>query len=326
MDTNVEQNQLQTINESPQSLITLAINKGASIEQLEKLMAMKERYDAQMANKTFLSAIANFQKDVPEITKSKQVGYTNKTGGFTGYKFAELGQIDATIKDVMAANGLSKRWEITEDGERIICTCIISHFDGHFEKTTMSSIKDASGGKNEIQSRASAVSYLQRYTLIGALGLTTASEDNDGDGTPPASSSNTHQAHQTQQQNTNDLPWLNMANKQGEPTSEWLQIVIDLTAGDTNISQLRNKYKISKITAEAIEKIKVVGTNSQPAVPITQSNDEPFVIPGLWYAKMEKCKTKADVLAIYNNSKETIDAHPELQKLLRETSNKLSTK
>jgi hypothetical protein len=323
MNTNIAQNQLQTINESPQSLITLAITQGASMEQLEKLMLMKERYDAQMANKTFLSAIANFQKDVPEITKSKQVGYTNKTGGFTGYKFAELGQIDATIKDVMAANGLSKRWEITEDGERIICTCIISHFDGHFEKTTMSSIKDASGGKNEIQSRASAVSYLQRYTLIGALGLTTASEDNDGLGTAPATTGNT--APTQQQQNTSELPWLNMANKQGEPTTEWLQIVIDLSTGDTSLAQLRNQYKISKVTAEEIDKIKVIG-HSQPAIPISQADDKPFVIPGLWYAKMEKCKTKADVLAIYNNSKETIDAHPELQKLLRETSNKLSNK
>ena len=38
---------------------------------------------------------------------------------------------------------------------------------------------DTSGKKNEIQSRGSTITYLQRYTLIGALGLTTADEDID---------------------------------------------------------------------------------------------------------------------------------------------------
>ena len=315
MDTNVQQNvQLQTVTESPTALISLAIEKGANIEQLERLMALKERFDAQQSNKLFLSAISNFQKVVPEIKKNKKVGYTNKAGSFTGYNFAEIAEIDATIKDAMAENGLSKRWELNEDGEKLICTCIISHCDGHFEKTTMSSIKDASGGKNEIQSRASAFSYLQRYTLIGALGLTTASEDNDGDGTPPPANQNTQQ-----QQNSTDLPWLNMTDKQGNETSVWIGVKYDLSKGITNITKLRNLYKISKATSDEIEKIKIIH-KSEP-VPIATADEKPFVIPGLWYAKMDKCKTKADVVAVYNSAKETIDACPELQELLRETRN-----
>lgn len=51
-----------------------------------------------------------------------------------------------------------------------------------------------------------------------------------------------------------------------------------------------------------------------------ENNEEkPFEIPGNWFAKMEKCKTKSDVLKVYNENKETIDANPELQKLLKET-------
>jgi uncharacterized protein (DUF3820 family) len=54
---------------------------------------------------------------------------------------------------------------------------------GHSESTTLSAAKDGSGNKNDIQARGSAATYLQRYTLIGALGLTTANEDVDGAGT-----------------------------------------------------------------------------------------------------------------------------------------------
>jgi hypothetical protein len=320
MSTNVEQNQLQTIDENPQGLIALAIEKGVDIDKLERLFNLKEKYDAAQANKSFLNAMAKFQKDCPEIIKNKQVGYTNKNGTFTGYKFAELGQIDATIKNILADNGLSKRWENGEDGDFLTCTCIVSHIDGHTERTFMKSLKDSSGGKNEIQSIASSISYMQRYTLIGALGITTANEDNDGDSTPVAPNNTAA----TQQPTNSDLPWLNIVDKFGKKTKEGLQIEIDIAEGRTTILDLRKQYKISKAVGEELAKVKI-GSPTQAAIPILEPVEAPFEIPTLWYAKMDKCRTKADVLQVYNNAKETIDAHPELQQLLKDTSKKFVT-
>lgn len=299
----------QLINaENPQNLIALAIEKGAAIDQLEKLLALKERYDEIEANKSFLAAMSNFQKEVPSIEKKKQVNYPSSKGGNVNYKYAELGEIDETIKAAMAANGLSKRWEIKEEGEKLICTCIISHVDGHKELTSMSSIKDTSGGKNEIQSRASAISYLQRYTLIGALGLTTASEDNDGDGTPPKSEPSHKNANQ---------------NVYQEDTREWLtetqfkEGLARIQQGEENVlSSLTTEFRMKKAYREALEKA--------VAVRKDKKEDVPFVIPGNWYAKMDKCKTKSDVFAVYQAHKETVDAHPELQQLLKETQTALS--
>lgn len=280
---------------SPQNLIALAIEKGVNIEQLEKLLALKERWDAAQANKSFLAAMSNFQKEVPAIDKKKLVNYPSKTGGNVNYKYAELGEIDETIKAPMAANGLSKRWEIGEDGEKLICTCIISHVDGHTERTSMSSIKDGSGGKSEIQSRASAITYLQRYTLIGALGLTTASEDNDGDGTP-------------------DIKPISQ-NFQQEDTREWLSEakfndgLKRIQSGEAGVyDALNNEFKMKKAYREVLQKAK-----------LTKQPETPFVIQGHWYAEMEKCKTKKDVLDVYQNNKAEIDKHPELQKLLSDT-------
>mgnify|MGYP000541184124 FL=1 len=58
-------------------------------------------------------------------------------------------------------------------------TCILSHRDGHSEESSLSGPADASGSKNAIQAIGSTLTYLQRYTLVQALGLA-AGDDDDG--------------------------------------------------------------------------------------------------------------------------------------------------
>ena len=58
-------------------------------------------------------------------------------------------------------------------------TCILSHKAGHSEETTLAGPADASGSKNAIQAIGSTLTYLQRYTLVQALGLA-ATLDDDG--------------------------------------------------------------------------------------------------------------------------------------------------
>ena len=172
--TKTENNLPAQSESSPLSLIQIAIERNLPIEHLEKLMALKERYDAIEAKKKFLEAMSNFQSDCPPLEKSKEVKF-----GSTKYSYAPLGEITATIKEPIKKNDLSFRWSIDDQSEKIICTCIISHISGHSEQTTMSAGKDTSGSKNEIQSRGSTITYLQRYTLIAALGISTADEDTD---------------------------------------------------------------------------------------------------------------------------------------------------
>lgn len=160
------------------NLLTQAIEKGGSVEMIEKLLTLQERWERNQARKTFLEAMNLFQSIVPALEKKKQVKY-NTSKGVTNYKYAPLGEIVEVIKPSLKETGLSYRWEIKENGN-LSCSCIISHVDGHSETTTMSATKDSSGGKNDIQSRGSTITYLQRYTLTTALGIATADEDNDG--------------------------------------------------------------------------------------------------------------------------------------------------
>ena len=155
---------------SPHSLISQALAQNASIDTLERLMDLQERYEKQQAKKTFLMALTNFQSEVPEIYKIKK----SHSG-----KYADLSQIKKTIQPFLKENGLSYRWEF-EQNEKIVCFCVVSHIDGHSEKSRMEAGADGSGNKSDIHALGSTRTYLERYTLVAALGLTSVEEDDDG--------------------------------------------------------------------------------------------------------------------------------------------------
>lgn len=168
------------VTNTPTDLLAQAIDKGLDVAALEKLMALKERHEANEARKRFFEAFTHFQASCPDLRKTKEVKFENRTGGSTNYFYAPLADITRQISKLLEKNQLNYRWEIKDDEKTISVTCLISHIDGHTERTTMSGSPDTSGAKNGMQARGSAIEYLKRYTLIGALGLSTADSDVDG--------------------------------------------------------------------------------------------------------------------------------------------------
>jgi len=159
------------VKESPTSLISQAIEKGLGVDQLSKLMDLQERYEANQARKRFFEAFTEFQSYPLDLRKTKD-GHN--------YKYTPLSEITRQVSPLLKKAGLSYRWEIQDTDKELKVTFLVSHIDGHTERTTMSASPDTSGSKNSIQARGSAVSYLQRYTMIGGLGLSTADIDSDG--------------------------------------------------------------------------------------------------------------------------------------------------
>lgn len=179
------ENELIKTTPTPATLLQLAIEKGGvDITQLKELMDLQERWEKKEAKKSFLDALSKFQTLVPVIKKSKTATIIPKNGGNNfHYKYSDLGTITQQIKSAMNDCGLSYRWEFEETNEKMKVTCLVSHRDGHTETTSMEGGKDGTGFKNDIQQKGSTHTYLQRYTLIGALGLSTADQDNDGGNT-----------------------------------------------------------------------------------------------------------------------------------------------
>jgi hypothetical protein len=175
MSTELAHVETLPVKSDPYRLMTIAVERGADVAQLSALMDLQQRYDAEQARKAFYAAKGRFQSMAPVIRKDQKVKF-----GQTEYSHASLSGIAEQIKAPLAECKLSYRWDIQDSKDEIRVTCILSHEDGHSEINSMYAEPDDSGAKNAIQQRGSAVTYLQRYTLIGVLGLTSANEDDDG--------------------------------------------------------------------------------------------------------------------------------------------------
>lgn len=155
---------------TPMDMLNRAVESGAGLEMVEKLMNLQERWETGQARKAFDRAIAAAKAKITPIQRNAK-GHNDK-------RYADFAAIAKVVDPILSKHGLSYRFR-TAQGERISVTCILSHEDGHSEETTLSGPADASGSKNAIQAIGSTLTYLQRYSLVQMLGLA-ASNDDDG--------------------------------------------------------------------------------------------------------------------------------------------------
>lgn len=166
---------------TPADMVLYVMKNGGSIDQLREFMQLQREMEADQARKAYVADMASFKRNPPTIVKDKFVGYENKDGSRTGYSHATLGNVTNAIVQGLAEHGFSHNWDVVQEGSLAKVTCKITHRMGHSESVSMQANKDDSGKKNPIQQVASAISYLQRYTLLAATGLATHDEsDNDG--------------------------------------------------------------------------------------------------------------------------------------------------
>lgn len=171
---------IATTTPTPADLLAIAMNQGADLDRLERLMELQERWEAKQAEKAFVAAMTAFKAEPIEILKRKRVFFQSQKGT-TDYHHAELADVvDAAIVG-MAKHGLSHAWEPEQkDTGAVEVTCVVTHAQGHSKRTTLAAAPDNTGNKNPIQQVSSTITYLQRYTLLLALGLATKGMDDDG--------------------------------------------------------------------------------------------------------------------------------------------------
>lgn len=164
---------------TPLALLQTAVSRGAGIDEIERLIALSERMQAEHARNLFNEAFAAFKAEAVRIIKNRTV----TDGPLKNKKYAELFAVVNAATPALSKHGLSAAWKITKD-ERdwIEVTCSLKHVAGHAESVSMGGPPDAGGAKNAMQARASTVSYLERYTLKAITGLSEQEDDDDGRG------------------------------------------------------------------------------------------------------------------------------------------------
>lgn len=171
---------LPALPSAPMRMLELAIERGATIEVLERLLTLQERFEATEARKAYVAALAAFKKDPPSLTKNKRTDFTSKrTGDRTEYDYLTLDEACEVIGPALSKHGLSHRWEVTQRDGMITVSCILQHAEGHSESVTLQAGADMTGNKNPIQGVGSTVTYLERYTLLAITGLAAKGQDVD---------------------------------------------------------------------------------------------------------------------------------------------------
>src|SRR5262249_9558475 len=104
-----------------------------------------------------------------------------RTGQPVKYRFAALDGAEDVLIPLLAKWGLTHNWRLTpkENGSTAV-TCIISHRLGYRQdEATLEGPPDQTGTKNLHQAIGSNASFLQRYTLCAACGVTPKNIDTD---------------------------------------------------------------------------------------------------------------------------------------------------
>ncbi|MFA5633136.1 MAG: ERF family protein [Porticoccaceae bacterium] len=165
--------------DSPMAMAIAAVQSGLSPEQISAMMDLQDRYNAAQAKKAFDQAFAAFKAECVEISKKGKV----KGGPLDGRSYAKLHDWVSAATPALSRHGLSSFWRLTrDDKDWIEVTCYLRHVGGHEESVSMGGPPDSGGSKNAIQARASAKSYLERYTFKAITGLSEQDDDDDGNG------------------------------------------------------------------------------------------------------------------------------------------------
>lgn len=164
---------------NPDSLIAIAVQRGDSLDVLTKLMDLKDRHDATMARNAFNAAFAAFKAENVQVLRNKLI----TDGPLKGKKHAELADVCDAATEAMAKHGLSVSFRpVLDEKDWIKVACKVRHAQGHCEETEFGGPIDTGPGRNAIQARKSSVTYLERITMLLALGLAEHDADDDGAG------------------------------------------------------------------------------------------------------------------------------------------------
>lgn len=179
---------------TPMEMVGRALEMGVSADILKQMMDLRDREAARNAKMAFTRAVAAAKAEIRPIMKTREVDYQPQGKTRVNYRHEDLAGIEEQVGPILTKHGLSYTYETDNGLDRpITVTCVLEHIEGHSSRTPLSAGADTSGGKNSLQAIASAVTYLQRYTLKAALGLS-VSHDDDGKNSDAGSSISEDQA------------------------------------------------------------------------------------------------------------------------------------
>lgn len=160
-------------------MLRLAIEKGAAIETIERLVVLQEKMLVRSAEIEFNEALNRVQSKIarvaPDLTNSQ-----------TGSKYASYAAIDRVIRPIYSAEGFSLSFSEEDcpkpDHVRIVCFVSKGAHTRQYRKDMPADGKGAKGGDvmTKTHAAAAADSYAKRYLVKDIFNVAIGQDDRDG--------------------------------------------------------------------------------------------------------------------------------------------------
>lgn len=161
------------------TMLRLAIDKGAPIETIERLVALQEKMLARQAEIAFNEALNRVQAKILRVAPDLD----NKQ---TGSKYASYAAIDRVIRPVYTEEGFSLSFSEEDcpkpEHVRIVCFVSKGAHTRQYRKDMPADGKGAKGGDvmTKTHAAAAADSYAKRYLVKDVFNIAIGQDDNDG--------------------------------------------------------------------------------------------------------------------------------------------------
>jgi hypothetical protein len=165
---------------TPMGLIQLALQGGAALDTVERLVALQKDqrgYDAELA---FNAAMNRAQSEMGPVA-------ADLTNPQTKSKYASYPALDKRVRPIYTQEGLALSFDTADstlaDHTRVLC--YVSHSMGHMRTYHLDMPNDGKGAKGgdvmtKTHATGAAVSYGKRYLVIMVFNIAVGEDDRDG--------------------------------------------------------------------------------------------------------------------------------------------------
>jgi len=125
----VEEHQVTPINteDAMVSMIErMALDPSVSLDRIEQMMGMKERWEDRRAEKEYSEAMAAAQAGMPQVRRNQRNNQTNS-------RYADLDAVDEAMKPVITKHGFGLSFSPAQSAveNHYGIKCIVTHKGGH---------------------------------------------------------------------------------------------------------------------------------------------------------------------------------------------------
>lgn len=163
-----------------QVIARAAADPSVDVAKLERLLALRDRELARVAEAEFHTAMRACQSEIPMIGKDRE-------NAFTHTWYATLERVNDRVVPIYTRHGFNLSFGTTDSKIEgcVRVTCHVSHIGGHSRDYEVNLPLDgagAKGGNNKtgVQAFGSTVSYGRRYLTLMIFNVTLCGEDTDG--------------------------------------------------------------------------------------------------------------------------------------------------